>query len=353
MKKFKKQFGGRLTKELIARYEQSPNWKHGKFENLIETHMTLSFWDIPELLYKQFTDKKKREPLHPLPVLPFNREKFMADDSSTRFIWYGHSAILLRLASKTILIDPMLGSNASPIAPFKTKRFSKNTLDIIDDLPEIDLMILSHDHYDHLDYDSIQKLKTKTKNYIVALGVKRHLVQWGIDDQVVTEMDWWDEKVFSDISITFTPSRHFSGRGLKDRARSMWGGWVFKTDQNNIWFSGDGGYGPHFKEIGQRLGPFDFAFMECGQYNEKWRPIHMFPHESVQAAFDGGAKQAMPVHWAGFSLSQHSWTEPVEHFIEQSKRQNLPFLTPRLGEIVNLSGDNINESWWQEHPLTP
>jgi L-ascorbate metabolism protein UlaG (beta-lactamase superfamily) len=240
----------------------------------------------------------------------------------------------------------MLGPNTTPIAPFATKRFSENSLSMIDDFPEIDLMLITHDHYDHLDYDSIQKLKEKTKKYFVALGVKRHLVRWGVEADLITEFDWWNDAPLEDIHITFTPTRHFSGRGLKDREKCLWGGWVFKTSNENIWFSGDGGYGEHFKEIGKRFGPFDFAFMECGQYNDDWRPIHMFPDESVQAALDGQVKKAMPVHWGGFSLSyQHAWTDPADEFVKFSKEKGLDYLLPALGKMFTYS-DTLQEIWW-------
>ncbi len=346
MKNFKKQFGGKVTPELEALYAKSRNWSAGKFQNLEETNMNISFWDIPDLLYKQLCKKEQREPQLPLPIIPFNKENFLKDEVHFKFSWYGHSVILMRLHGKTLLIDPMLGANASPIAPFKTKRFSENTLDLIDQLPEIDLMLLSHDHYDHLDLDSIEKLKHKTKKYFVALGVKRHLVGWGIEEQKIEEFDWWTTQVFGKINITFTPTRHFSGRGLTDRAKSLWGGWVFKTPDENIWFSGDGGYGNHFKEIGKQLGPFDFAFMECGQYNEKWRAIHMFPDESVQAALDAQVRSMMPVHWAGFALSQHSWTEPVELFRKQAHAKHLKSIYPRIGELVNPNTEQNDEIWW-------
>ena len=171
----------------------------------------------------------------------------------------------MRMNEQTLLIDPMLGGNTTPIAPIANKRFSENTLQLIDGFPEIDLLLLTHDHYDHLDFDSIQKLKHKTQKYFVALGIKRHLVRWGVAPDLITEFDWWDNQSFENINITFTPTRHFSGRGLTDRNKSLWGGWAFENKNENIWFSGDGGYGQHFKEVGKRLGPFDFGFMECGQ----------------------------------------------------------------------------------------
>ena len=208
-------------------------------------------------------------------------------------------------------------------------------------------MLLTHDHYDHLDYASIQKLKTKTKQYFVAMGVKRHLLSWGVSPELIIEFDWWDEKTFSDIKITFTPTRHFSGRGLTDRLKTLWGGWAFNTGNENIWFSGDGGYGEHFKEIGERLGPFDFAFMECGQYNDAWRPVHLFPDESVQAAIDVKAKKIMPVHWAGFNLSfQHTWSEPAEEFVKAAVGQNQDYVLPKIGEIFEV-GLEVKEEWWR------
>jgi L-ascorbate metabolism protein UlaG (beta-lactamase superfamily) len=241
----------------------------------------------------------------------------------------------------------MLGPNAAPIAPFPVKRFSDKTLNLIDELPQIDLLLLSHDHYDHLDFESIQKLKPKVKHYFVALGVARHLIKWGIPKNDITEFDWWGNQSFNTIDITFTPTRHFSGRGLTDRAKSLWGGWAFKTATENIWFSGDSGYGGHFKDIGTRLGPFDFAFMECGQYNKNWHQIHMYPEESVQAALDAGVTKIMPVHWAGFTLAQHSWTDPVDRFVKEAAKQQILFSNPVLGSLHTYH-EEIRHRWWDK-----
>ena len=346
MKNFQLQFGGKVTKELQSRYEQSKNWKDGKFQNLEKTEMDISLWKLPEVIYKQLT-KEGQKPNANLPFIPFDKPAFLAPTEKAKFIWYGHSVVLMKLNGKTILIDPMLGSDTTPIAPVTNQRFSENSLSLIDSFPEIDLILLTHDHYDHLDFDSIQKLKHKTKKYFVALGLKRHLVRWGVEADLITEFDWWENALLEDIQITFTPTRHFSGRGLTDRAKCLWGGWVFETEKENIWFSGDGGYGEHFKNIGERFGSFDFAFMECGQYNDDWRPIHMFPDESVQAALDAQVKKAMPVHWAGFSLSyQHAWTDPAEEFVKFSKEKELEYLLPPLGKLFSYS-DDITTEWWR------
>ena len=341
------QFGARASKKDIENYAQSQNWAIKKFVNLEETNMEISFQKLPRLLYKQFCKKEGREPDVKLPVVPFDKNAFFALYDKAKFIWYGHSVVLMRMNNKVILIDPMLGNNAAPIAPFSVNRFSNHTLNLIDDFPEIDLLLLTHDHYDHLDFESIQQLKPKVKKYYVALGIARHLIKWGINENDITEFDWWNSHLFDDIWITFTPTRHFSGRGLRDRAKSLWGGWVFKSATENIWFSGDGGYGNHFTTIGEKLGPFDFAFMECGQYNENWHQIHLYPEESVQAAIDAKVKKVMPVHWAAFSLAQHPWTEPVERFVSECIKKEMKYITPILGYQFSVNDIKENIHWWK------
>ncbi len=343
-----KQFGGKITQELKARYSKSDNWSENKFQNLEKTTMDVNIQTLPKILYRQFFESGGREPGSPLPIQPFRISEFLIPADTPKFIWYGHSVLLMQVSGKTILIDPMFGPNASPIAPFATKRFSVGSLEIIDSLPEIDLVLLTHDHYDHLDLDSMHRLIPKVKHFYTALGVGRHLKYWGVQGNDITEFDWWDERKFHDIHITFTPSRHFSGRGLTDRAKSLWGGWVLKENSSSIYFSGDGGYGDHFKEVGSRFGPFDIGFMECGQYNEHWRQIHMFPEEAVQAGLDSGVKKAVPVHWGAFSLAQHTWKDPAERFVQAAREQNLEFLTPRLGELFTLETSPPGH-WWNDH----
>lgn len=342
-----KQFGGRITKEHKELYMRSPNWSDGTFKNLEETPSAVDWKKIPGMICKQIKGHRHGYPKSPLPFQSFDTDNFLARSEETKMIWYGHSVVLLRMNGKNILIDPMLGEDASPIAPKKTRRFSENTLSICEQLPDIDLMVLTHDHYDHLDHASISRLKVKTSRYYVAMGLQRHLVSWGVEPESVQEFDWWDESIFEDINITFTPTRHFSGRGITSIAKCLWGGWAFKTATENIWFSGDGGYGSHFKTIGDKLGPFDFAFMECGQYGEDWALIHLFPEESVRAAKEAGAKAVMPVHWGGFNLSyQHAWYEPVENFINHCEKENLNYLVPPIGEIFNYKMD-IQLPWWK------
>ena len=339
------QFGGRITKSDIERYRQSPNWDGKKFVNRSETTVSVGFKNLPKVIYRQFSNTKVRQPQHRIKIPELSHSQWQINPEMPKYVWYGHATLLLQIKGKNILIDPMFGPDAAPIGPFKVKRFSDNTLDIIDQLPKIDLVIFSHDHYDHLDYKSVQKLKSNVDLFYVALGVERHLKSWGIPEHQIHTFDWWDDKDFDDISIRFTESRHFSGRGLTDRTKSLWGGWIFKTDKHNIYWSGDGGYDTHFKEIGETYGPFDLGFMECGQYNEFWKTIHMFPDEAVQAAKDSGVKVAVPVHWGGFALSSHTWKHPVEEFTKFATEQGQSIATPEPGAIVKLTDQT--STWWE------
>lgn len=344
---FFQQFGGKVTPALRREYARSGQWRDGIFHNDEPVDLALKASKMPRMLYKSLFNTAGQKPPAPLPVLPLDKEAFLAPSAVPKFVWYGHSVLLLRLNGKTVLIDPMFGPDCSPPAPVKTARFSENTLALINDLPPIDLVLLSHDHYDHLDLASIKKLLGRVGKWYVGLGVGRHLTTWGVPAADITEFDWWEKQPFSDLGITYTPTRHFSGRGLTDRYKSLWGGWVIETGKEKIWFSGDGGYGAHFKKIGEHFGGFDFAFMESGQYNDDWHDVHLFPDESVRAATDAGVRRAMPVHWAGFPLSyQHTWSQPAEEFVQAARAADLDFVLPKLGEVFGMDAE-LREFWWE------
>ncbi len=343
-----KQFGAKVTEVEKEAYQRSPQWDGQKFNNLEETVMKVPFKAIPKLMFNQLFGRGKLQPKSPIQHVPFDKQAFLEDSEESKFIWFGHSVILCRMNGKTIFIDPMLGPDAAPIAPFKIKRFNTISLELIDELPPIDLLIMSHDHYDHLDLKSIKRLAPKVELFYTALGVARHLKSWGVEESKITEFDWWETKEYNEMKITFTPTRHFSARGMRDRFHGLWGGWSLQNASEHIWFSGDGGYGEHFKEIGKRLDAFDLAFMECGQYNKLWRPIHLFPEESIVAAKEAGAQLIMPVHWGSFTLSDHTWTEPVEQFVEAAEKESQPYFIPRIGEMftVRLAKTKKNR-WWE------
>lgn len=217
----------------------------------------------------------------------------------------------------------------------------------IEKLPKIDAVVISHDHYDHLDYESIKKLKTKVDAYFVPLGVGVHLEAWDIDSTKITEMDWWEEKTFENIQLVCAPAQHFSGRKFSNGQSTLWSSWIIKTDSTSIYFSGDGGYGTHFKEIGEKYGPFDFAMMECGQYNKMWPDIHMFPEETAQAGVDIQAKAIMPIHWGAFKLALHSWTDPIERVSKKAEELQIHLVAPEIGEPIVINAlPKSNMVWW-------
>lgn len=345
-----KQFGAKVTDADKEAYSRSPQWDGKKFNNLEETDMSIPLKALPKLMFNHLFGRGKLEPKTLLSHIPFDKEAFLKDSDFAKFIWFGHAVILCRINGKTILIDPMLGPDAAPIVPFKNRRFNTVSLDLIDELPHIDLLIMSHDHYDHLDLKSMEALAPKVDQYFTALGVGRHLVSWGVAKDKITEFDWWEAHEFEGTKITFTPTRHFSSRGMGDRFHGLWGGWSFMTSNENIWFSGDGGYGEHFKEIGAKLGPFDMAFMECGQYNKHWRSVHLFPEECVRAAKDANAKKIMPVHWGSFTLSDHHWAHPVEQFVATAEKENFAWFVPKMGaSFTSEETDNHQEQWWEAY----
>ena len=341
------QFGGKIDKEEKLYLEKSKQWRNGKFQNQSKTTMDINLSSLPKLIKENIDGRKSRNPIKNIPLIPFDLENFQKNEIP-KFVWYGHSVLLLQINNRNLLIDPMFGSDASPVGPIRTKRFSADSLAIIDNLPPIDAILLTHDHYDHLDFESIRKLKEKTDVFLVPLGVARHLEHWGIERNKITEFDWWQDMKFLGLDIIFTPSRHFSGRGAFDRAKSLWGGWIINSSEHKIYWSGDGGYDEYFKEIGDRFGPFDWGFMECGQYNERWHQIHMYPEEAVQAAGDAKVVTAIPVHWGAFSLALHHWTDPIDRFVSEAHVHDQRFLSPSPGQIIQM---NHNESfnWWKKY----
>jgi L-ascorbate metabolism protein UlaG (beta-lactamase superfamily) len=216
----------------------------------------------------------------------------------------------------------------------------------VDMLPKVDVVLLSHDHYDHLDHGTI--LQLKDKRFIVPLGVGAHLEHWGVPADRITEKDRWETVELGSVKLTLTPSRHFSGRGITNRFSTLWGAWVLEGQSKKVYFGADSGYSPTFKEVGERFGPFDLVLLECGAYNERWSNIHMMPEETAQAAVDLNAKVLMPIHWGKFSLAMHPWKEPVERLSEKAAALGVPLLTPRIGRIVNGPDMGLSERWWDE-----
>jgi L-ascorbate metabolism protein UlaG (beta-lactamase superfamily) len=328
----------------LERLKQSPHFKTKGFENLSVTPMMAedaSYWKMTKDFFKK---NKDAAPAKVLPSVKTDLNALHLEEPV--IIWFGHSSYFIRIAGKNFLIDPVFSGNAAPLS-FMVKAFPGSDVYKAEDIPVIDYLILTHDHYDHLDYKTILKLKKKVKTIYCSLGISSHLKHWGIDTGIITEMDWWEEQQLDEvITLAATPARHFSGRGIK-RAQTLWSSFVLKTATHRLFLGGDSGYDSHFKTIGEKYGPFDIALLEAGQYNKMWPLIHMMPEETVQAAADLQAKLLLPVHWGKFSLAMHAWNEPVKRVLARAQELNIPVHTPMIGEPTVLGTTYTTNNWWE------
>jgi len=327
----------------LEKLKQSPNHKRGAFQNLSHTPMKpddISYWKMMREFFKK---NKDTSPPGLLPSVKTDLNKLSS--AKPVIVWFGHSSYLIRIENKNFLIDPVFSGNAAPLS-FMVKAFPGSNIYKPEDMPAIDYLILTHDHYDHLDFKTVRKLKTKVDKIYCSLGVGSHLKYWGFDVNKITEMDWWEtQQLENHISLIAAPARHFSGRGIK-RGQTFWSSFILKTRDHNLYLGGDSGYDLHFKEIGNKYGPFDIAILEAGQYNTMWPLIHMMPEETVQAAVDLNAKALLPVHWGKFTLAMHAWNDPVKRVLTKAKELNMKVLTPKIGQPLVLDDSFQSESWW-------
>jgi L-ascorbate metabolism protein UlaG (beta-lactamase superfamily) len=331
--------------ERLARIRASPNIKDGAFCNLSETTVNIPAAKMPGLFWNMIRRGKERRPQTALPTVDLDREAWKSlPDSAFAVAWFGHSSLLIKMGGITFLVDPVFGPRASMVPFAGPKRFNYRRHINVEQLPPVDVVLLSHDHYDHLDHGTI--LWLKDKRYVAPLGVGAHLERWGVPPSAITEKDWWESMTVGAVKLTFTPSRHFSGRGMNNRFSTLWGSWVLECSGRKIYFGADSGYSPTFKEVGDRFGPFDLVLLECGAYNALWPLIHMFPEQVAQAAVDLRARVLMPIHWAKFSLALHPWKEPVERLTLKAKELGVPLLTPAIGDMVINADTARSKTWW-------
>lgn len=338
-----KVFGQDPSGERLLRVEKSPHYQNGSFQNLSITEVMpedASYWG----LFKDFLNKPRTvEPQQALPSIKTDLKKLIAETPT--IVWFGHSSYLIKSKSINILVDPVFSGAASPVS-FFGKSFNGTDVYNTEDFPAIDMLILSHDHYDHLDYPTICKLIPKVKKFYTPLGVGAHLEHWGVKPENIVEFDWWENKqVTTSLSITATPARHFSGRGLK-RGKTLWSSFVLNIDGYNIFIGGDSGYDHHFKTIGEKFGPFDIALLENGQYGKDWPLIHTTPEETAKVAEEINTKVLMPVHWAKFVLGYHPWNEPINRLAKSLAKSDIKLTTPMLGEPVVLDSIYPQKVWW-------
>lgn len=339
-------FGAKPKGERLARIKASPNYRNGSFVNHSFTPTITEGHSMRKVMLDFLFRKSKRtKPQMPLPAVKTDLQQLPAGDW---LVWFGHSSYFIQTNGLKLLIDPVFSGNASPV-PGTTRAFKGTNNYSAEDMPAIDYLLISHDHYDHLDYDTVRKLRGKVGKVICGLGVGAHLERWGYAPERIVELDWNTETELADgIKLFGLPARHFSGRSFK-RDQTLWLSYLLQTPTRKIYLGGDSGYDSHFKEIGQRHGPIDLAILENGQYNEAWKAIHFLPGENLQAATELKAARIMPVHSSKFDLALHDWDEPLIEMARRNQQTGIPLITPRIGEPVDLnSKDQLFSEWWSE-----
>lgn len=336
-------FGKLPDGERMAKIEKSPNYRNGSFTNLNHTPQMTGEGGFLKIMKDMFNAKNRR-PVDIIPSLKTDLQNLNRDKDI--LVWFGHSSYFMQIDGKRFLVDPVFCGNASPFS-FMIKSFKGTDIYTPADIPEIDYLIITHDHWDHLDYKTIKELKPKIGKVITGLGTGAHLESWGYDPKVIFEKDWYEHvDLETGFSVDVTPARHFSGRGTKPN-QTLWASFVLQTPATRIFIGGDGGYDEHFAEIGEKFGGFDLAILENGQYNTSWKYIHMMPDEVLQAAKDLKAKRLFPVHSSKFALANHSWDTPLKTISELNKTIKQPLITPIIGEIVYLKDTaQIFKEWW-------
>ncbi|WP_216848885.1 MBL fold metallo-hydrolase [Pedobacter sp. L105] len=326
--------------------KRSPNFRDGKFQNQTnrpDLSEGVSYW---KAFWDSMTKKDKRStPKDSIPTMKTDLRGLNPRENV--LVWLGHSSSYLQLDGKRILIDPVLSKNGSPVS-FINKAYKGTSIYQPADFPDIDVLLISHDHWDHLDYPTVKALQPRVKKVICGLGTGEHFRRWGYREDQIVEKDWNQLVVIdSSLKITVTPAHHNSGRGTKIR-RSLWASFVIRSTSFNIYYSGDSGYDKHFKAIGQAYGPFDLSLIECGQYDQNYKYTHMQPEQSMQAAIDLKTVRMVPVHWAKFTESNHAWDEPIKRITALARQHHLLLVTPMIGQAVDL--DHIPLSfpeWWR------
>lgn len=323
--------------ELLQKIKQSPNYsqKREGFENRQAEVIDKMFdkYSFIDSFMRYYAPTNVGWPRVKIKELKDDLQRFEQMDIAPIYTWLGHSTILVRVENRNILIDPVFSDFASPLN-FIARRFQAPIYSL-EELPPIDMIVISHDHYDHLDYKTIQFFKNSQTKFIVPLGVDSHLLHWGVKKTNITSFDWWDEKTILDLKFIATPAQHMSGRDGFVGYQTLWAGWIIQSEKWKLFYSGDSGYDLHFKQIGDKYGPFDLAFLENGQYNERWHAVHLMPQETAQAYKDVKAKRMFPVHWGMFNLSLHHWFDPPIDLGEYCKDCNIDYLP--LGKIQSLN----------------
>ena len=338
-------FGKLPSGERLERIKKSPNYKNGSFQNQSETPVMAedaSYYSVGKEFF--FGEKKRVYPIEEISTV--KTDLLNLDKEEDVLVWFGHSSYFMQIDGKRILVDPVLSESASPFS-FTVKAFKGTSVYSPADIPEIDYLFISHDHWDHLDYETIMGLKPKINKVICGLGVGENFEYWGFNKDSIIELDWNEHaSLDSGFVANAVPARHFSGRGLK-RNQTLWAAFVLQTPTMKFFLGGDGGYDKHFAEVGKKFGPIDLAIVENGQYDKNWKYIHLLPEDLLKAFRDLNAKQLLAVHSSKFALANHPWDEPLKKITKSSKKLSIKLLTPMIGDKVNLKDSTRTfTEWW-------
>lgn len=335
-------FGGKIAGERLARMEASAQWvaADGAFSN----DPPPPGYDIMVNLEEMAGDQV-RQPPGPFPIVTPS----FADPvpAGLRATWFGHATVLVEIDGVRVMSDPMLSDQAFPVGLIAPQRMNPSPLPLAD-LPPIDVVTISHDHYDHLDMATVQHLAARGSHFFVGLGIGAHLERWEVPADQIHELDWWESAEHAGLKVHCTPARHYSGRSAMDNS-TLWASWVIEGPAHRVYHSGDSGYGPHFAEIGQRRGPIDLSLIKIGDYGNDpaWESIHMVSEDAIRAHVDLGAQRLLPIHWGTFELSYHPWDAPIERATAAAAERGVDMWTPRLGETVDLAQEDRSQPWWR------
>ncbi|EMF84272.1 beta-lactamase family protein [Leptospira weilii serovar Topaz str. LT2116] len=340
-------FGGTPEGKRLERMRTSKMYKDGKFENdpFVPNIVSGTYTNI---IWRQLFGNEQRTPPSSIPVIYPDPKSFSPNTTpGLRTIWLGHASVLVEIDEVRILTDPVFSNKVSPFKSVGPERFFPPPISL-ENLPSIDAVVISHDHYDHLDMNTAKYLASKGTKYFVPLGIGAHLEHWGIPENQIIELDWWEKGNVGKVEIVCTPAVHYSGRGLLNAKSTLWASWSIIGPENRFFHSGDTGYSPHFAEIGERLGPFNLTSIKVGAYDITWEGIHMNPEKAVQAHLDLKAKRMLPIHWGTFNLAIHHWDEPILRTVKSAKQYQIDLVTPKPGEVVVGGTTFVSEAWWEK-----
>ena len=337
--------GGKIEGDRLARIEASPNFANGRAQNVAPT--TLGSGSPWEFTVEYFRGAEKRKPPSPVPMeRPDPAQLETPKERGIRLIWLGHSTVYLEIDGSRVLIDPVWSERASPFTILGPKR-SHSVPIALSDLPTVDLVVISHDHYDHLDPAVVRELAPGGARFAVPLGVGADLEQWGVAADQIVELDWWEGSAVGSLALVATPARHFSGWQVSDRDRTLWASWTLIGSESRVFYSGDTGWLEEFERIGSQYGPFDLTIIKCGAYGDGWPDIHIDGRQAVEAHVALRGRRMLPVHWLTFDLALHPWAEPVEQAVERADELGAEVITPKLGELIDLRGRVKTDRWWE------